>query len=152
MPTTLVSGTLNLTGTDLDSASCDVVLTNVDNSSDVYILTASTCTSTNVEAAVNSGTNLVKTGKYWVQVKTNSGYTNRKSLNVTFNLGTAVSGSSQAGAYLSLTGAIGWPSDLNDKRLNVTLKTAAKTYILDVVSCCIGGNAIFRVPATTASS
>lgn len=86
-----------------------------------------------------------------MQVRTTSGYTNRQSLDVLFNLGTNVKGASMQGAFLRISNAVGWPADLSDPRLNVTLSSTLGLHPLDVVSCCSGGSAVFRVPPAATS-
>jgi len=138
--TSVTADTVTLTGTALNNGPCDVVLTNQADST-AYTLTASTCTATSAITAVNTAASAVTSGKYWAQVKTNTGYTNRLELSVLWNLGTIVTGQSTAGSFVTISNAKGWPATLDDKIFSITLTSSTQAYLLNVASCCSGGNA-----------
>lgn len=84
-------------------------------------------------------------GRYFISVKNEVGDSNPLYLNVTWNIGYGLNFGSTKGAYLTLSGGSGYPTELSGN-FKFTVTSTYNTEPVQIVSCCQNNTLKLYVP------
>jgi hypothetical protein len=141
------AGAINVTvnGTSFISVSnCSISLTSQGDSTVVFPVNASLCTSTGAKFAVPTS---IPSGNYFVKVRNEIGESNGLALKVKWVAGTPSynNGGSVAGNVITFTGGSGYPATLGNG-YNVLVKIGLSNVAVNIISCCVNNQLVLGLP------